>query len=362
MMRAMVVAEPGEPEVLTLTELPMPELRPNDVRIKVEACGVCFHDVVTRNGVLKRGIKMPVIPGHEISGIVESVGPQVRGFKPGDRVATVQRRHICGHCNYCRSGRETSCEEREFLGDWGLNGGYAEYVCVEEDNIAHVPDSIPLDEASVIACVIGTELNAIRDVAHVQPGDRVLITGAGGGLGIHGVQVARASGGFVIGLTTSEEKAEKIREAGAHEVVLTKRGEDFSGAVKALTDGDGVDVAIDNVGSPLFHPTRRSLAMGGRWIFVGQLTGEFVQLNPAQLFMRDISIRSVKSTSLKQLQDCLQLVRLGQVRPIITEKLPLEEAAAAHRAVEQGHSMGRILLKPGLNRIRPMECPCSTAR
>lgn len=347
-MRAMVVTAPGDADALVLTDVPMPEMRPNDVRIRVEACGVCFHDVVTRNGVLRRGIKMPVIPGHEISGIVDAVGPTVRDFRPGDRVATVQRRHICGHCNYCRSGRETSCEEREFLGDWGLNGGYAEYVCVEEDNIAHVPAELPLDEAAVIACVIGTELNAVRDVAHVQPGDRVLVTGAGGGLGIHGVQVARAAGGFVIGLTTSEEKAEAIRQAGAHEVVIAARDGDFSDAVKAVTGGDGVDVAIDNVGSPLFQPTRRSLAMGGRWIFVGQLTGEFVQLNPAQLFMRDISIRSVKSTSRKQLQDCLQMVRLGQVRPIITEKLPLEDAPAAHRAVESGRSMGRILLKPGL--------------
>ncbi|HWK68304.1 MAG TPA: alcohol dehydrogenase catalytic domain-containing protein [Rhizobiaceae bacterium] len=347
-MRAMVVSSPGEAEALVLTEVPMPELRVNDVRIKVEACGVCFHDVVTRNGVLKRGIKMPVIPGHEISGIVESVGPAVRGFKPGDRVCTVQRRHICGHCKYCRSGRETSCDEREFLGDWGLNGGYAEYVCVEEDNIAHVPEGIPLDEASVVACVIGTELNAVRDVAAVKPGDNVLVTGAGGGLGIHGVQLARASGGFTIGLTTTESKAQLIRDAGAHEVVICGRGEDFSGAVKALTGGEGADVVIDNVGSSLFQPTRKSLAMGGRWIFVGQLTGEFVQLNPAQLFMRDISIRSVKSTSLAQLKDSLRMVELGQVRPIITDRMPLEKAAEAHRLVESGRSTGRILLMPGL--------------
>lgn len=347
-MRAMVVTSPGDADALVLTDVPMPELRPNDIRIKVEACGVCFHDVVTRNGVLKRGILMPVIPGHEISGIVESVGPLVRDFKAGDRVCTVQRRHICGHCKYCRSGRETSCDEREFLGDWGLNGGYAEYVCVEEDNVAHVPDGIPLDEASVVACVIGTELNAVRDVAQVRPGDSVLVTGAGGGLGIHGVQLARASGAFTIGLTTTESKAQLIRDAGAHEVVIAGRNEDFSHAVKALTDGEGVDVVIDNVGSPLFQPTRKSLAMGGRWIFVGQLTGDFVQLNPAQLFMRDISIRSVKSTSLAQLRDCLRMVALGQVRPVITDRLPLEMAAEAHRMVESGRSTGRILLMPGL--------------
>ena len=115
-----------------------------------------------------------------------------------------------------------------------------------------------------------------------------------------------------------------------------------------MTGGEGVDVAIDNVGSVLFQPTRRSLAMGARWIFVGQLTGEFVQLNPAQIFMRDISIKSAKSTSRKQLQDCLELVRLGQVKPVITDEMPLEDAGEAHREVESGGSTGRILLKPGL--------------
>lgn len=347
-MRAMVVTKPGGLDALVLTDVPLPEMRPNDVMIKVEACGVCFHDVVTRNGTLKRGVQMPLIPGHEVSGIVEKVGPLVRDFKPGDRVTTVQRRHICGRCRYCRDGRETSCDEREFLGDMGINGGYAEFVCVEEDNVTKVPDGVPLDQAAVVACAIGTELNAIRDVAHVEPGDKVLITGAGGGLGIHGIQIARAAGGFVVAVTTSDRKAQIIKDAGAHEVVVTGRGEDFSPAVKKVTGGEGVDVAIDNVGSVLFQPTRKSLAMGARWIFVGQLTGDFVQLNPAQLFLRDISIMSAKSTSRKQLQDSLELVRLGQVRPVITAELPLEKAAEAHRDVESGHSVGRILLKPAL--------------
>jgi D-arabinose 1-dehydrogenase-like Zn-dependent alcohol dehydrogenase len=347
-MRAMVVTRPGGLDALVLTDVPVPEMRRNDVMIKVEACGVCFHDVVTRNGVLKRGVQMPLIPGHEVSGIVEKVGPEVRDFKPGDRVTTVQRRHICGSCRYCRTGRETSCDEREFLGDMGINGGYAEFVCVEDDNVAIVPDEVPLDQAAIVACAIGTELNAIREVAQVQAGDRVLITGAGGGLGIHGIQIARMAGGFVVAVTTSEKKAQIIKDAGAHEVVVTGRGEDFSDKVKKVTGGEGVDVAIDNVGSVLFQPTRRSLAMGARWIFVGQLTGEFVQINPAQIFLRDISIRSAKSTSRKQLQDCLELVRRRQVKPIITGEMRLEDAGEAHREVESGGSTGRILLKPSL--------------
>lgn len=127
-----------------------------------------------------------------------------------------------------------------------------------------------------------------------------------------------------------------------------ERGEDFSSAVKEATGGQGVDVAIDNVGSPTFEATRGSLAMGARWIFVGQATGEFVELNPAQLFMRDISIKSATSTSRKQLKDALELVQRGQVKPVITGEMPLSQAAQAHREVESGRSRGRILLKPAL--------------
>lgn len=345
-MRAMVVRAPGGPEALRLEDVPMPELRPNEARIRIAACGVCFHDVVTRNGTYRRGVRMPLIPGHEIAGVVESVGPAVRGFRPGDRVCTTQRRHICGHCRYCRAGRETSCAEQEFLGDVGLNGGYAEFACVEEDNLAPVPDGVPLEAAAIAACAIGTELNAIRDVAAVRPGDRVLVTGAGGGLGIHGVQVARACGGEVIALTGSPAKAETLRGLGAEQVLVVARGEDFAPRVRALTGGEGVDVAIDNVGSDTFEPTRRSLAEGARWIFIGQLSGDFVSLNPAQIFLRDITIRSAKSTSRRQLGDALDLLRRGLVRPVIAATLPLEQAAEAHRMVERAAPAGRILLIP----------------
>lgn len=346
-MKAMVVRAPGDADALRLEDVPVPALRPNDVLIRTAACGVCFHDVVTRNGVMKRGVSMPLIPGHEVAGTVEAVGPAVRGFAVGDRVATVQRRHICGWCRFCRDGRETSCAEREFLGDAGLNGGYAEFVAVEDDNVAKVPDGIALEHASIVACAIGTELNAIRDVAQVRPGDRVLVSGAGGGLGIHGVQIARLCGGHVIAVTTSDAKATEIADAGAHQVIVAARGEDFSRRVIAATGGDGVDVVIDNVGSVLFEPTRRSLGMGARWIFIGQLTGDFVSFNPAQIFMKDVTIRSAKSTSRRQLQDALDLVARGLVKPWITDVMPLARAADAHRIVEAGRSVGRVLLAPG---------------
>jgi D-arabinose 1-dehydrogenase-like Zn-dependent alcohol dehydrogenase len=345
-MKAVVIREPGGPGKLRVEEVPEPTMRPNDVMIRVAACGVCFHDVVTRNGTFRRGVEMPVIPGHEISGVVERVGPQVRHLRPGDRVAALQRRHICGQCSYCRTGKEPSCAEAEFLGDAGLNGGYAELVAVEEPNLVRVPDDVSLKSAAIAACAIGTELNAIREIAAVKPGETVLVTGAGGGVGIHGVQLARLAGGYVIAVTTSKEKAKAISDAGAHSIIVVERGADFSRNVIDTTSGRGVDVVIDNVGSVSFEPTRRSLAMGGRWVLVGQLTGDFVQFNPAQFFLRDVSLLSAKSTNRKQLEDCIDLIRRGQIRPVISAEFSLEQAAAAHELVESGHSVGRVVLTP----------------
>ena len=345
-MKALVVHAPGGTDVLKVEKIPDPTPQSKDVVIKVDACGVCFHDIVTRNGTLKAGVHMPCILGHEISGTVVEIGKEVRNFRKGDRVATAQRYHICGGCQYCRTGRETLCPERNFLGDWGMVGGYAQYVAIEEDNLALVPDEVSLAESAIVACAIGTIYNAITAVGALRAGESVLVTGAGGGLGLHAIQLARLAGAYVVAQTTSPDKEALVREMGSHAVVVTERGADFSGAVKAATDGAGVDVAIDNVGSPVFDAVRRSLAVGGRWLLIGQLTGQFVPFNPAQLFLKNVSMLSATSTTRRQLEECLQLVRRGQVRPIVTEVLPLEEAARAHLAVENGRAAGRLLLRP----------------
>ena len=345
-MKAMVVRQPGGLDAMKLEQIPEPVAGPRDVVIKVEACGVCFHDVLTRNGTLKAGVKLPCVLGHEISGTVVEVGRDVSRFKPGDRVATAQRYYICGACRFCRGGRETLCPDRKFLGDWGLVGGYAERVAVGDDNVALVPEGVPLAEASIAACAIGTLLNGLRDVGRLQMGETALVTGAGGGLGVHAVQVARLAGAYVIAQTTSPDKADLIRAMGAHHVVVHARGEDFSPEVKKLTDGRGVDVLIDNVGTPLFEPMRRSLGVAGRWILIGQLTGEFVPFNPAQLFLKNQSMYSVTSTSRKQLEDVLALMKRGQVKAIVAKSLPLEEAGEAHSLVAAGRAAGRILLRP----------------
>lgn len=345
-MKAVVVNKAGGLDALTYTDIPDPQPQGHELVLKVHSCGVCFHDVLTRNGTLKAGVRLPCVLGHEVAGTVVELGAQVKGFKLGDRVATTQRSYICGHCRFCRSGFEPLCAQRVFLGDVGLVGGYAQYLAISSDCIAQVPDGVDLDHAAVAACAVGTVLNAVRDVGRVQMGETVLITGAGGGLGLHAIQLACLAGARVLAQTTSVDKVELIRKMGAHEVVLHKRGEPFAPLVRDMTQGQGADVIIDNVGTVLFEDIRKSLAIQGRWLMIGQLTGDFVPFNPAQFFLKNQSLLSVTSTSRSQLEDVLTLMQRGQVTPVIERKLPLIEAAQAHQAVEAGRTTGRWLLSP----------------
>ncbi len=344
-MKALVVEKPGGVEAMQMQTLPDPSPNPREVVIEVESCGVCFHDIVTRNGTLKQGVEMPVILGHEIAGTVVDMGAEVPGLAVGDRVATSQRSHVCGHCAHCRDAHEPLCDEKVFLGDVGLNGGYAEYVKVEHDTLARIPGDTPFDAAAITACTLGTLYNAAREVGQIRAGETVLVTGASGGLGLMAVQMARLCGARVIAQTGSPETEPLLRDLGADEVVAIPRGEDFSGAVRELTGG-GVNVVLDNVGTPIFTPTRRSLAPRGRWVLIGQLTGEFVPFNPAQLFLKNISMLSATSTTREQLRACLDLVARGRIRPVIDSSLPLARAAEAHTRMEEGRTTGRIVLKP----------------
>lgn len=345
-MKAVVVRETGGPEALVLETVADPAPAPGEVVIQVAACGVCFHDVVTRNGTLKAGIRLPFIPGHEVAGTVVALGRDVLDLQVGDRVATTQRSHICGRCRYCRSQREPLCQDARFMGDAGLNGGYAEYVAAGADTVARMPDGVPFAEAAIASCAVGTMLHAVREVGRVRLGETVLVTGAGGGLGIHGVQLARRAGARVLALTTSPGKVAAIEEAGADLVIVGRRGEDASGRIREASGGVGVDVALDTVGTPVFASTRRSLAPGGRWVLIGQLTGEFVPFNPAQLFLRSLSLLSATSTTRDELASVLSLIARGDVMPRVAETLPLVDAALAHAALESGRVLGRTVLLP----------------
>lgn len=339
-MKAVVMHEQGLPSVLKLEEMPVPQIKPHEVLLKVGACGVSYHDVVERNGAYQRGVHFPMVLGNEIAGRVEKLGAQTSNLKVGDRVCC-KPFYVCGLCRRCRNGMETACKQRR-----GVRGGYAEYVAIPAETLVTIPDDIPFEVACMIGPSTGVALNAVRDVAKVAIGEHVLVTGASGGLGLPSIEIARAMGATVIAVTRSAAKRGSLLQTGAHHVVVAPDGVDFSGDVKALTAGDGVEVVIDNVGSRVFTPAFRSLAVGGRYAFVGQLFREDISINPARIFFKRARMIGVGSVRRDQLEDAVRLITAGKLHPRVAQIMPLEKAAEAHALVEAGEVIGRVVLRP----------------
>lgn len=342
-MKAVIVSEHGEPDVLALTELEIPTPQSRQVLVRVHACGVCRRDILIRKGPAQRGYHRPLVLGHEIAGEVAAVGEEVRGLKVGDRVCSTQREYVCGCCPMCRTDRETLCPDMRFLGAEAM-GGYAEYVLVHDDNLAVLPRDVDFTTGAIVACAVGTSYNAVCDTGQIRQGERVLITG-GGGLGMHAVQIAHAAGAYVIASTRTPDKEAALREAGADHVVVAPDGA-FARGVRAVTDGRGAEVVIDTVGAAVFHEIRRAIMPGGRLVLVGEVTGKPIEIDMAAIYRRGLQIRSAVSTSRRQLEMVLRLVARGIVRPMVDRTMPLEQAAAAHRLVEDNAVVGRIVLTP----------------
>ncbi|UIJ63884.1 zinc-binding dehydrogenase [Amycolatopsis acidiphila] len=338
-MRAAMLRAPGPPEQFEVTEVEIPRFGRDEVLVQVRACGVSSRDVVERNGTYRRDVTFPLVIGLEISGTVVECGQDVPDLRPGDHVCS-KAFSSCGQCRLCRTGRETTCSRRR-----PVRGGYAEYVVLPWDALVRVPSGLPFEETCGLGPAGGVALNAVRDVARVTVGETVLITGATGGVGWMALQIARLSGARVIAATRDPDRRSSLLEAGADEVIVID-GPDFSPQVRTLTDGEGVDVVVDTVGSPVFGSCFNSLAVHGRYALVGQLLGEEISINPARIFFKRASLLGVGSVSRAQLADVVDLAARGQIRPRIACTLPLDDVVRAHHLVERSALFGRVVLAP----------------
>ncbi|MBI2861681.1 MAG: alcohol dehydrogenase catalytic domain-containing protein [Chloroflexi bacterium] len=339
-MKAVVLKGFGGVENLKIEEVERPAAGPTEALVRVRACGVCHHDVINRQGKFGR-TPLPMILGHEIAGDVVEVGPLVTRFQPGDRVAVIPKTP-CGLCDQCLQGHDALCRTTGLLGET-TPGGYAEYVAVPEKALVKLPDGIPYPEASILACAVGTGIHAVKARAKVQMGETALVTGATGGVGIHIVQLLKLAGARVIAVTSSQGKTGVLRELGVDEIVLAP-DLNFSEQVKALTNGNGADVAFEIVGSATFPATLRSVNRGGRLVFVGNVRAEPVQFLPAFIILREVSILGTMAVTLGELHQAIDLVQQGKLRPIIAQTLPLEETAKAHTILSERGVMGRLVL------------------
>ena len=329
----------------------MPAPGPGDVLVKVAACGFCHHDLLVMAGVLRRGVKPGVVLGHEIAGVVAEVGQEVASLQPGDRVVSLLT-DSCGSCDRCLDGRTHRCRNGQGIGH-GRDGGFAEYVALSEHSLVPLPDDADLSAACLYACPMGVALQGVQEGAGIQPGETMLVTGAGGGLGTHAVQLGAALGARVMAVTSSPEKVAGLEALGAEQVLetgLSSEGGDealdFSELALALTGEEGVDVVIDTVGSPLFPSTWRCLAQFGRLVMLGEVGGRPVELNLAEVVFRDARIIGSSGVSAALTRQVASMVVQGRVKPVVSHILPLEEAATAFQLVSSRQALGRVVLTP----------------
>ena len=347
-MKAMVLRELGAP--LWLETVPVPKIGPGDVLLRVRAAGVGLT-VVIMTAVPGRVTSFPRIPGHEVAGEVAEVGSEVGHVKVGDRV-TCHFYLTCGTCRFCRSGRETLCTAfRGYVG-MACDGAYAEYMAIPARNVTPIPFGVSDLDAAIAADAICTPYHACRAEARIGPGDSVLIVGAGGGVGIHGVQMAKLCGGWVVAADITDDKLAAAKECGADALIDVRRG-DLAGQVQKLTDGRGVDAAIDVVASrETLEGCVASLARAGRLVIIGSrpkavfgVDSSFT-VDPTRMLHSMIEIHGSRYVTLAEIQQTLELLRQGRIRAIVSRTFPLEEAEAAHALLRKNALVGRAALLP----------------
>ena len=344
-MRAQVLTAFEGPAGFRLSEVPTPELRaPDEVRIRVEACGICHRDITYARGTFGGG-RLPTVMGHEGAGVVVEVGPDVRDLGPGDRVLHLQFPY-CGTCEVCRAGRPQLCAEvRGAIGEV-RDGAYAEEVVLPRHLLVKVPEGLGAPAAAVTACTLGTAYHALRLYGFDPRGRTVAVNGAGGGVGIHAVQVARALGARVVAITGSEAKADAIRAAGADQVVVAPSGR-YRLAMSRATGRRGADLMFDVVGAPTLEESMLSVARGGRVVVVGNPQGGTCDFNPALLILRgELLLYGSLAVTPEELERVLALVADGTLTPVIDRVVPLEELPHEMERMEARQTLGRVVVAP----------------
>lgn len=341
-MTTMRIEAFGSPEVLQQARLPVPLPSASEVLIRVAYCGVCRHDLLTRAGAFRRA-QLPVVLGHQVSGIVALVGAEVREFAVGDAVMTMIFVG-CGTCGNCVAGLDALCTEitPKFLGE-DYDGGYAEYVVVDERTTVKIPPTVSLAEAAILTCTLGTAYHALIVRGGLAAGETVAITGASGGVGSHAVQIASAMGAQVVGIVSSQAGAEVAAAAGAHEVIVSSERR-FANELRVRL-GRQADLVLEVIGAPTLRESLHAVRPGGRVVVVGNVEGLDVLIPPAYLILKEISLIGTKSCTKAEMQKVLAMIAKGLVRPEVSEIVPLTEAAELHARMERNEASGRVVLQ-----------------
>jgi NADPH2:quinone reductase len=340
-MKAVFFREHGSNDVLQYGDWPEPQPGPGEVRIAIRATALNHLDIFVRNGIPH--VPLPQIPGADGAGIVDAVGPGVSSPAPGDRVL-IQPGLFCNECEFCRAGEQSLCVGYRILGE-PVSGTFAEKVVVPARNAHAIPAGLSFRVAAAFPLAYQTAWRMIVTRAAVRPGETVLIHGAGGGVAGAALEIALLCGARVFATTSGEEKAARVREAGA-ELVIDYSREDVGAVVREKTGKRGVDVVVDSVGEKTWMTSLRSAARGGRIVTCGATSGPNPKEEIRLVFWKHLSILGSTMANDREFRAMLAAVAAGKLRPRIDRVFPFSAAAEAYARMEAGEQHGKIVLVP----------------
>ncbi|HXM93711.1 MAG TPA: zinc-binding dehydrogenase [Candidatus Dormibacteraeota bacterium] len=340
-MKAIVIHEHGGPEVLKYEEVPVPVIHANEVLVRVKACALNHLDIWVRSGLPNVAIPFPHIPGSDVAGEIAQVGTDVTTVRPGQKVVLAPG-VSCGKCAACISGSDHQCRYFTNLG-YLIDGGCAEFVRCPEVNCLPYPENLTFEQAASIPLVFQTAWHMLLSRVELQPGEDVLILGAGSGVGSAAIQIAKFFGARVIATAGSEAKLQKATQLGADHLINHKT-QKISEEVRRITHKRGVDVVIEHVGMATWDESVASLAPGGRLVTCGATTGYDATIDLRFLFVRQLSILGSYMGTKSELHRVMKLVAAGRLRPVVDRVFPLSACAEAHAYLESGAQFGKVVL------------------
>ncbi len=341
-MKAIVFHEHGGPEVLKYEDAPDPVIRAGDVLVRVKACALNHLDLWVRRGLPNVPIPLPHIPGSDVAGEIAQISSDVTTVRVGQKVVLAPL-VSCGKCTACVAGLDNRCRQATNLG-YMIDGGCAEFVRAPEVNCMPYPEKLTWEEAASIPLVFQTAWHMLVSRAELQPGEDVLILGAGSGVGIAAIQIAKSFGARVITTAGSDEKLTKAKELGADDLINHK-AQKIRDEVRRITNKRGVDVVFEHVGTATWEDSLASLAPGGRLVTCGATTGYDAKVDLRFLFSRQLSLLGSYMGTKSELCTVLKLVASGKLKPVVDRIFPLAEAAAAHAYLESGSQFGKVVLR-----------------
>jgi NADPH:quinone reductase-like Zn-dependent oxidoreductase len=343
-MKAVVIREHGDLDVLRFEDVPAPVPKADEVVVRVRAGGVNNLDTWVRRGVPGHKFPLPIVPGSDASGLVETVGAAVTHVKPGDHVLLAPG-VSCGLCRSCLEGNDQLCRWYGILGE-SRDGTCAELVAVPARNVIPKPGNLSFEEAASFALVFLTAWHMLVARAQTRPGEWVLIRAAGSGVGSAAIQIAKLHGAMVIAEARSAQKCARAAALGA-DVTIDSAGKDAFEEVRRVTGKRGVDVVVDHVGEATWESSIKCLARGGRLVLCGATTGADARTNLRLLFFKNLSLLGSTMGSQGELRDIVGHIEAGRLKPVVHTVLPLSRVADAHRLLAERAVFGKIVLTTG---------------